>query len=63
MVGNGQGCMTFCGDCDVEGGGFENTGLISVAPVYFRNFTVWVLVTGSRYDEMLFTHSTVQSPS
>lgn len=46
MVGNGQGSMTFCGDCDVEEGGFQNTGLISVTPVSFRTFPVWLLVTG-----------------
>jgi len=42
----------------VEGRGFENTGLISVTPVYIRTFPVWISVTGpSRYNEMLFTTS------
>jgi hypothetical protein len=57
-VGNGQGSMTFGGIVMWRGGGFENTGLISVASVYFRTFPFWLLVTGpSRYDEMLFTRS------
>lgn len=45
-VGNGQGSMTFGGDCVVEGRDIENTGLISVTPVYRRTFHVWLLVTG-----------------
>ena len=43
---------------DIEGKWFENTNLISVAPMYFPHFSVGILVTGpSRYNETLFTRS------
>ena len=58
-VGDGRGSVTFVGVVMWRTeGGFEKTGLISVVPVYFRNFPFWILATvPSRYDEMLFARN------